>query len=87
MKIQAMKFGMASALSASVLWVICSLLVMLMPSMMLSIPGNMLHIQLGDMGWHLTFIGAVKGLLAWFVMAGFAGWMLATIYNRLAQQP
>ena len=83
MKIHAMKFGMASAISASILWIICSVLVMFLPSMMLSMSGDMLHMQLNDMGWHLTFTGAVKGLVAWFVMAGLTGWMLATIYNRL----
>lgn len=83
MKIHAIKFGMASAISASALWIICSVLVMFLPSMMLSISGDMLHMQLNNMGWHLSFIGAVKGLVAWFVLAGLAGWMLAAIYNRL----
>ncbi|WP_339674326.1 DUF5676 family membrane protein [Dasania marina] len=83
MKIHAIKFGMASAISASVLWIICSVLVVLIPSMMLSMSGDMLHMQLNDMGWHLTFMGVVKGLLGWSVMAGVTGWMLAAIYNRL----
>ncbi|WP_370239321.1 DUF5676 family membrane protein [Neptunomonas phycophila] len=65
-----MKFGIASAISASVLWIICSVLVMLLPSLMLSISGDMLHMQLNNMGWYLTVIGAVKGLVAWFVLAG-----------------
>ncbi|MEQ9209654.1 MAG: DUF5676 family membrane protein [Pseudomonadales bacterium] len=83
MKLHAYKFGIASAISASILWIICSLLVMLMPSMMLSMSGDMLHMQLNDMGWHLAFIDVVKGLIAWSVSAGIAGWLLATIYNRL----
>ncbi|MCZ0866787.1 DUF5676 family membrane protein [Dasania sp. GY-19] len=83
MKIHAIKFGMASSISALVLWIICSVLVVLMPSIMLSMSGDMLHMQLNDMGWHLTFMGVVKGLLSWSVMAGVTGWMLAAIYNRL----
>lgn len=83
MKINALKFGLASAVSASVLWVICSAMVMVMPSMMLSISGEMMHMQLADMGWQLTLIGAAKGLVAWFVVAGIAAWLLATTYNRL----
>lgn len=83
MKLHAYKFGIASAISASVLWVICSLLVMLLPSMMSSMSGDMLHMQLNDIGWHLTLIGVAKGLVAWFVLAGIAGWLLAAIYNRL----
>jgi len=83
MKLNAMNFGMASAISASVLWVICSVLVLVLPSMMLSMSGDMLHMQLNGMGWQLTLIGVVKGLVAWFVTAGVAGWLLAAIYNRL----
>lgn len=83
MKINAIKFGMACAMSAAILWITCSVLVILMPSIMLSMSGDMLHMQLSDMGWHLTLIGAVKGLVAWFVLAGLAGAMLAAIYNSL----
>jgi hypothetical protein len=47
--------------------------------------------QLKDMGWHLSFVGVVKCLVAWlpgclvawFVAARMAGWLLAAIYNRL----
>lgn len=83
MKLNACKFGLAGAISASVIWLICSVLVMVLPSMMLSISGDMMHMQLADMGWHLTLIGAVKGLVAWFVAAGVVGWLLAATYNRL----
>lgn len=36
MTLNAFKFGMASAITAAILWLVCSLLVMLTPSMMLS---------------------------------------------------
>tara|TARA_R110002074_G_scaffold176806_1_gene340287 strand:+ start:3312 stop:3467 length:156 start_codon:yes stop_codon:yes gene_type:complete len=45
--------------------------------------GEMVHMQLNEMGWHLTLAGVVIGLVAWFVVAGIAGWLLAAIYNRL----
>ena len=83
MPLNAFKFGMASAITAAILWLVCSLLVMLMPSMMLSMSGDMLHMELNDMGWHLTLTGVVTGLVAWFVAAGIVGWLLAAIYNRL----
>lgn len=83
MTINAFKFGMASAITAGVLWLICSALVMVMPAMMLSMSGNMLHMQLNEMGWHLSLIGVVQGLVAWIITAGIAGWLLAAIYNRL----
>ena len=83
MKINAIKLGLASAISASVLWVICSLLVLLMPSMMLSVSGDMMHMQFNNMGWHLTFLGVVKGLVAWSISAGITGWLIGFVYNRL----
>tara|TARA_R110001592_G_scaffold3113_1_gene17419 strand:+ start:17165 stop:17428 length:264 start_codon:yes stop_codon:yes gene_type:complete len=83
MTINAFKFGMASAITAGVLWLICSALVIVMPAMMLSMSGNMLHMQLNEMGWHLSLIGVVQGLVAWIITAGIAGWLLAAIYNRL----
>lgn len=83
MKLHAVKFGLACAISAVVLWIICSLLVMVMPAMMLSMSGDMLHMQLQDMEWHLTLTGALWGLVSWAVVAGFSGWLLVVIYNRL----
>jgi hypothetical protein len=83
MTLNAFKFGMASAITAAILWLACSLLVMLMPSMMLSMSGEMVHMQLNDMGWNLTLTGVVVGLVAWSVSAAIAGWLLAAIYNRL----
>ncbi|WP_330961278.1 DUF5676 family membrane protein [Photobacterium sp. 53610] len=83
MKINAFKFGIACAITASVFWIICSVLVMAMPSMMMSMSGDMVHMRLDDIGWHLTWAGVVKGLVAWFVIVGGAGWLLASIYNRL----
>lgn len=85
MKFDAKKFGLACAISATILWVICSVLVMIIPTMMLSMSGDMVHMPLNDMGWHLTFSGAAKGLLAWFVLAGVTGWLLAATYNRLSR--
>lgn len=83
MNLHAVKFGVACALGASILWIVCSILVMVVPSMMLSMSGDMLHMQLVDMGWHLTLSGVIKGLLGWFIAAGVVGWLIAAIYNRL----
>ena len=40
MTLNAFKFGIASAITAAILWLACSLLVMLMPAMMLSMSVN-----------------------------------------------
>jgi hypothetical protein len=82
MKLNAMKFGLASSISASILWLICSVLVMIMPGMMMSMSGDMVHMELNDMSWQLSVFGVAVGMVGWFVMAGAMGWMLAAIYNR-----
>jgi len=82
MNIQTMKFGVSCALSASILWIVCGVLVMVFPSLMLSMSGDMLHIDLMDIHWHLTLWGFVQGLLGWFIVAGVGGWLIAAIYNR-----
>ncbi|MAZ89949.1 MAG: hypothetical protein CL693_20120 [Cellvibrionaceae bacterium] len=82
MKIQSIKFGVACALSASLLWTACSVLVIVFPSMMLSMSGDMLHMDLMEMKWHLTTWGFVQGLMGWFIATGVGGWLIAAIYNR-----
>tara|TARA_R110000823_G_scaffold33348_3_gene93415 strand:+ start:10415 stop:10588 length:174 start_codon:yes stop_codon:yes gene_type:complete len=55
---------------------------MVFPSMMLSMSGDMLHMDLMDTKWHLTLWGFVQGLLGWFIAAGVGGWLIAAMYNR-----
>ena len=73
MTLNAFKFGMASAITAAILWLACSLLVMLMPSMMLSMSGEMVHMQLNEMGWHLTLTGVVIGTATRAINAFWSG--------------
>lgn len=83
MNINSTKFGIASGLTASILWLICSVIVMVAPAMMLSVTGDMMHMQFNDMGWNLTLYGVCIGLIAWFAVASISAWLLATIYNKL----
>ncbi|AFU97786.1 DUF5676 family membrane protein [Simiduia agarivorans] len=83
MRLNETKFGIAWAISASVFWIICSALVWAMPNMMISMSGDMLHMQLQGMGWHLSLAGVLLGLVAWVAVAGLFGWLLALVYNRL----
>lgn len=79
MKFNAIKFGLAGAISASIIWLVCSLLVVIMMAM----SGDMVHMQLNDMGWHLSLFGVIFGMLGWSIIVGAMGWILASIYNRL----
>ena len=82
MNIDARKFGFAMAVSFSVVWAICSVFVMLMPNPMMAMSGDMSHMDLSAMGWQVSFIGLVRGLIGWAVLSGLFGWLLATVYNK-----
>ncbi len=75
-------FGYAWAASAAILWIICSLAVILMPSAMMEVTGHMVHSNLSSQGWVMTPTGFVIGLAAWSLSSGAFGWLAASLYNR-----
>ena len=83
MKIDATKFGLATAIVFAVFWVICSTLVATMPIGMMQMSGHMVHADFGQMSWHLGWTGLIFGLVAWPVIAGATAWLIAAVYNRL----
>lgn len=85
MKLDAAKFGLSCAISAALLWIICAIFVMLMPAGMMEMSGDMLHMDLSgmDMKWDMGLHGLLTGLIAWVIGAGFSGWLVAAIYNKL----
>lgn len=83
MKIDAIKFGIAIGLVFAVTWVICSLLVLSMPSGMMQMTGHMVHADFGHMGWQLNWTGFTFGLVAWSIVSGVIGWAVAAVYNKL----
>ena len=85
MKINPLNFALASAITAAVVWIICSLLVWLMPGAMMNATGNMVHIEMGKSGFMLSPLGIIWGLVAWSLFAGIFAWILATVYNLLTK--
>ena len=85
MKINSLKFGLASAITAAVFWIICSFFVWIVPGGMMSLTTNMMHMEMGRGGWTLSPIGVVWGLIAWSLFTGIFAWLLATIYNLLTK--
>ena len=83
MQLDSVKFGAASAVAFALLWLVCSLLVILIPGAMMETTGHMVHADLTNMQWRLGLTGFVFGLIAWSVLAGLTGWLVAAIYNRL----
>ena len=80
MKLDAVKFGLASAIACAILWVICSLLTFSMPSM---ISCHMMHGDLSQMSWSIPMSAVVIGLVVWSMFAGIAGGLIVAVYNKL----
>ena len=83
MKLDAVKFGVSTAIAFALVWIVCSLLVLSLPSLMMNMSGHMVHGDLSSMGWHMTGIGFLAGLFAWSFVAGITAGLVAYIYNKL----
>lgn len=83
MKLNAINFGLAAAYAVAIIWVFCSLLVVMLPGMSMNMGGYMMHSDFSGMGWHMGITGFVLGLVLWVLTAGIFAWLMATIYNRL----
>lgn len=83
MKIDAVKFGVATAIVIAVFFVICSLLVFSMPVGMMQMSGHMVHGNFGQMSWVLNWGGFIYGLIAWSILSGIVAGAIAAVYNRL----
>lgn len=85
MKINSLNFALASAITTAIVWVICSLLVWMMPGSMMNTTGNMVHMDMSKSGWMLSPLGFFWGLIVWSLFAGIFAWLLATVYNFLTK--
>ena len=83
MNINPVKFGLACAIAFSVIWIVCSVLVMLFPSGMMQMTGGMVHGDLSQMQWDMSLLGIMTGLVAWAMVSGVTGFLIALIYNRM----
>ncbi len=81
MKINALNFGFASAITTAIAWVICYSFVWAMPGTAKNVTGQMMHMDMDQIGWTLSSTGFVLGLVAWSVVVGIFATLLATIYN------
>lgn len=83
MKLDALRFGFATAIVAALSWAICGLFVWTVPGRMMMLRGNMMHENMAGAVWTLHWSGFLAGLVAWSIAAGLFAWALAAIYNRL----
>ncbi len=83
MKLNPIGLGMASAIATAILWVICSVFVVLFPGFAESMTAGMMHSDTASISLTMAWTGVLWGLIGWTVFAGVFGWLIAIIYNRL----
>ncbi len=81
MKLNSNKFAFATAAAFAIMWVICSLLVVFLPSTSMYASGYMMHSDFSNMGWDMHFTGFFVGLFLWAFTSGVTAWFVAAIYN------
>lgn len=86
MKLQPNALALSSAVTFAVIWVLCSLLVALLPGMMMDMTGDMIHADMNQMSWSMNFGGFVVGLVIWSLLASATGWLIAIFYNRFCNE-
>lgn len=83
MNMNANKLALSTAAAFVVLWIGCSLVVVLFPAGSMTLTGHMFHTDLQPMTWTLTWTGFFAGLSGWAILGGVTAWFVATIYNRI----
>lgn len=82
MKLFTNKLAIATATAFSILWIICSVIVAIVPTPSMMLTGTMFHADLSSMAWSLTWGGFIIGLIAWAILGGISAWLIAFLYNR-----
>jgi hypothetical protein len=83
MKLDVVKFGIAWAATAAILWILCSLFVFIIPGQSMMMSGQMMHSNMGNWQWSFSWGGAFAGIILWALFAGVFGCLSAWIYNSL----
>lgn len=85
MKLNALKLANATALTALILYVVCTIFVTVAPEAAMTIAAGITHIPgLGDTlgAVEVTLGGFLLGLIPLFVYAYIGSYLIATLYNR-----
>ncbi len=76
------KFAISTAIAFSILWIICSAFVAVIPNPSMALTGTMVHADLSAMTWSLTWSSFIIGLAGWAIIGGITAWLIAFFYNR-----
>ena len=83
MKLDPLRFGLACGATSFVLWIIFSAF-MFMTSGMMNMSGHMMNNPSQSMHWGYSPFGILFGLIAWTVIGGLFGYLVAFFYNALS---
>jgi hypothetical protein len=83
MKLNATKFVLAAACAVAIIWLFCSLIVAMSPSMSMNMGGYMMHADFGDMAWDIGFPGFLFSGNLWAVSAGALAGLGAATFNKI----
>lgn len=84
MRINSVRFGLAFAIAAAVVWLVCALFVFSMPGPSMMMSRHMMHSDMGNWNWTFSLAGAFAGTLLWAIFAFLFGWIVAVVYNALS---
>lgn len=87
MTLDTKRLALATAIVTAILWLLCSAAVSLAPAPTMAITGYMVHADLSEFSWAVSWGAVLVGLVAWTVSTAVAAWLLAWTYNRLAGTP
>ncbi len=83
MKLDANRLALAVAMVTTVLWVLCVAFVALAPGPTMEMTGQMVHADLSELSWSLTWGGVVMGFVWWIGFSALTAWLIARTYNLL----
>jgi len=83
MKLDALKLGYATGIVFAAIWVVCSILVIVVPGAMMRMSGHMIHAELSGVTWSMHWTGFFVGLVLWSLLSALLVWAVAEVYNRL----
>lgn len=86
MKLDTGLFVISVVVVTVVLWVICSLIVLLYPETSTYVAETMMHLAPGQMQLQMSWSGFLSGLCSWSVLAAFGAWLLIFIYGILKRE-
>lgn len=83
MKVHPVNFAIAAGAAFAVIWLICSALVVALPSMADDTYRGMMHAGSDMPGMHVTMSGFWIGLFGWALGAALTAGILAVSYNAM----